>query len=460
MSISQAYLSEIDKKYNKKYNKHGLYFNLAEGKGVITEQELQRQREEQRVTIYKRLLERIIKVHQPITNYAGHYIFLEGGRAGGKSYSVAYYMLAQTFNSHYSNNKFLCMRKVQESIEESVYSLLKSLIIKENLEDYFDINKVDITNKVTNVRIVFKGCNTIAALLGIKSSDEVAAIWIEEAQGLTYEDFKVIIPTFVRFEQFKFIFTYNRFLEEDPVLTEYKRRETRALHIYSTYLDNEHTNEETIREAESLKAISEAEYNHVWLGLPGGKYIAFPTLSLEHNGFYDPYFKPDNYPWYISMDWGFSDWCAVGFYCLVDEKIIIKFDEMKFNHKTPQEAAALILDRMLAYRRETYVKGFIDPSAYRRDRGEVSIADEMAGAGLFLDRAYNDRAVGFQRLRRMIDKQQLLIGTNCSYFWQTVPNIVMSDKKPGDIHQDGVDDHCYDETRYATMGIIDSFAVV
>ncbi|MGV2811727.1 PBSX family phage terminase large subunit [Enterobacter cancerogenus] len=116
---------------------------------------------------------------------------LYGGRASSKSWDAAGFSI-------YLANKYrirvLCVRQIQNKIEESVYALLKIQIERFGLQSRFRILKNKIINKVTGSEFIFYGLNRHVD--EIKSLESIDILWCEEAHGLTAAQWEVLEPTF------------------------------------------------------------------------------------------------------------------------------------------------------------------------------------------------------------------------------------------------------------------------
>lgn len=189
------------------------------------------------------------------------YFLLEGGRGSGKSHSVARFIL---FLCDKKKIRVICGRETQKSIEDSVFQLLVDLLMEHNLTN-FEYNKSEIWNKKTGATIRFKGFRE-QGIVNIKSLEGCDLLWIEEAQSITEEVRKVIVPT-IRKNNAKIFFTMNRFVRTDPAYTFCSKRNS-ALVIHIDYFENEYCPRNLINEANDCKEEDIAEYNHVWLGQP------------------------------------------------------------------------------------------------------------------------------------------------------------------------------------------------
>lgn len=188
------------------------------------------------------------------------YALIEGGRGGGKSQAIGRFIL---YAAEQRNCRIVCGRETQNSIAESVYSLLSDLIRQFNLA--FDIQASKIIHKVSGSTINFRGFRE-QGRFNIQGLEGVDILWIDESQAITKQTLDVLIPT-IRKERAKVFFTMNRHVEHDPVYETFYNRPD-CLHIHINYVDNPFCTEALRTEAEECKKKSEADYRHIWLGEP------------------------------------------------------------------------------------------------------------------------------------------------------------------------------------------------
>jgi len=197
-----------------------------------------------------------------ITNLNDYKYFLaEGGRASGKSQTIARLIL---WLCEQKNIRVVCGRETQNSIEESVYTIFADLIRTYNLNQ-FDVSASKINHKVTGSAIRFRGFREQGAI-NIKGLEGVSILWVDESQAISKNTLDVIIPT-IRKDNSKIIWSMNRRIEHDPVYTAMASRPD-CLHIHIDYNENPFCPQKMIDEANICKARSEEDYNHIWLGQP------------------------------------------------------------------------------------------------------------------------------------------------------------------------------------------------
>lgn len=186
---------------------------------------------------------------------------LYGGRASSKSYEFAG-MAASLANQY--QTRFLCVRRYQNKIKESVYTLIKDQI------DRFEMTGFNVMastiEHANGSEFVFYGIerNTDE----IKSFEGADILWIEEAHNLTKEQWQILKPTirkqgseiWISFNP-KLItdFVYQRFIVSPPA-------DTRVRLI--NYLENPFLSETARKDIEDLRKEDEEEYQHIYLGLP------------------------------------------------------------------------------------------------------------------------------------------------------------------------------------------------
>ena len=189
------------------------------------------------------------------------YFLLEGGRGGGKSQAIGRFLLylCETYNI-----RVVCGREIQNSIAESVYSLMVDLIRTNSLQ-MFEVQSQKITHKIKGSTINFRGFREQGSF-NIQGMEGVDIVWIDEAQAVTKQTLDVLIPT-IRKDNAKIFFSMNRHVENDPVYSTFHKRDD-CLHIKINFSDNPFCTQALIKESEECKKISEKDYDHIWLGNP------------------------------------------------------------------------------------------------------------------------------------------------------------------------------------------------
>lgn len=188
-----------------------------------------------------------------------YYVYY-GGRGSSKSHSIARYLIIKSLQE---NLKILCTREFQNSITESVYTLLKDIIVQYELNDYFHIKNASI--QCTNGSVfIFKGLSL--NIQSVKSTEGVDICWVEEADKVSQASWDILIPT-IRKPYSKFIITFNPTLESDPVYKMFiTNKQHDAVCVKVNYSDNPWFPEVLRKEMEHMKQTDYERYLHVWEG--------------------------------------------------------------------------------------------------------------------------------------------------------------------------------------------------
>lgn len=191
------------------------------------------------------------------------HIVLYGGRASGKSTSVALSLLVLGMNKKL---RILCTREVQNSIADSVHKLLSDLISKYKLNTW-EVQKDIIRNKQTGSEIFFKGLHNNSQ--SIKSIEGIDIVWIEEAQSVSADSINALVPT-IRKTGSRLIWTFNRLTENDPVWELIVKKADNRTFVQKINSDAIESllSKEIIEEREKMRIDNPEMFDHVWLGEP------------------------------------------------------------------------------------------------------------------------------------------------------------------------------------------------
>lgn len=139
------------------------------------------------------------------------YFIIYGGRGSGKSEGIAQLMVyLSCVESHI---KILCARHIQHSIAESSKDRIESWIRRMGLSSKFHITRVDITNKTTGSRFLFKGLSNVTKD-NITSINDIKYLWIEEAHTITKEVWERTYPS-IRAPGSRIFITFNPHYQDD-----------------------------------------------------------------------------------------------------------------------------------------------------------------------------------------------------------------------------------------------------
>lgn len=216
-------------------------------------------------------------------------VVCSGGRGSGKSSNVAH-IITQLLMRYPVNA--VGIRKIDNTLEQSIYEQMKWAIEEQQVTHLFKFNKspLRITYLPRGNYMVFRGAQHPERIKSLKDSRFPFAIaWVEElAEFRTEEAVTTITNSLLRGEldeglQYKFFFTYNPPKRKQSWVnkkygTQFVSGNTFVHH--STYLDNPFIAKEFIKEAEETKKKNEAKYRWEYMGEAIGSGIT-PFNNLQ-----------------------------------------------------------------------------------------------------------------------------------------------------------------------------------
>jgi phage terminase large subunit len=176
----------------------------------------------------------------PLFKEKAEFLHLFGSAGSGKSVFAAQREIVKSFRPERRNRKTLVVRKVSNTLKDSCYSELKSVIYDWNLDDCFEILKspLSITNKVSNVEFLFKGMDDKEKIKSIKGVDR---IWYEETtESDEQSEIQQLRLRMRGFPQVQLTLSYNPINVNHWLNTEIHEKQPVGHVIFkTTYRDNE-----------------------------------------------------------------------------------------------------------------------------------------------------------------------------------------------------------------------------
>ena len=243
----------------------------------------------------KKLSELIPKAFHPLWNAALAkdilHIVCKGGRGSGKSSDIAH-IITQLLMRYAVNA--VGIRKVDNTIESSIFEQMKWAIHEQGVAHLFKINKspMRITYIPRGNYMIFRGAQDPARIKSLKSAEFPFAIaWVEEmAEFKTEDEITTITNSLLRGELedglfYKFFYSYNPPKRKQSwVNKKYEssfQPDNTFVH-HSTYLDNPFISKQFIEEAEAAKKRNEMRYRWEYLGEAiGSGVVPFDNLKIE-----------------------------------------------------------------------------------------------------------------------------------------------------------------------------------
>ena len=226
------------------------------------------------------------------------YKVLWGGRGGGKSYAIADQLLVDGLQKPH---RILCAREYQASIKDSVHRLLADRIEHWGLSSFYEIQRDTIIGK-NGTAFVFRGVRH--NVQSIKSMSGLTRVWVEEAQTVSEESWRVLIPT-IRDDGSEIWLSLNPNRKEDATSQRFiESQPDECLSIQINWDGNPYfpdtLDAERRRDRERLDS---ATYAHIWEGAylenSRAQVLAdkITVKELDTQGMDGPYY---------GADWGFS----------------------------------------------------------------------------------------------------------------------------------------------------------
>lgn len=191
---------------------------------------------------------------------------LAGGRMSGKSFDTAGILLylASTYKI-----RVLCTRRFQAKISESVYALLKKIILEDDyFRPLFTIYESTIKCNKTGSEFIFFGIER--NILDIKGLTDISVTWIEESELLTEEQWEILRPTILREENSFCVLVFNPRYDTDFVYRNFiiNKREDTIVRLIN-YNENPFLSDSAKDLiAMDKKHLDEDDFNHIYLGYP------------------------------------------------------------------------------------------------------------------------------------------------------------------------------------------------
>ena len=255
------------------------------------------------------------------------YAIIYGGAGSGKSFAVAQKIIHRCLNRR-EHHRFLVVRKLKNTIEESVFSLIRSLIIDYGLESYCTINKTKMSfqfsKEFNNNEIITTGIDDPEKL---KSIHGITSVWIEEATELDEKDerqinlrirgetdsYKQIVMTFNPISSDHWI--YKRFFDKE-------HRRTKGVYtMHSNFKDNFFLDKEYVQELitdyekdpNQKRIYVDGEWGRPKLG---GEF--YSSFSYDrHVGMFE--FNPD-VPLHLSFDFNVNPYMPATIWQIISEE--------------------------------------------------------------------------------------------------------------------------------------------
>lgn len=361
-----------------------------------------------------------------------------GGRGGGKSWALARALILKAITG---KHRILCAREYQTSIADSVHHLLETQIDELGYNAYFTIGKAVISS-VYGSEFIFKGLHHKPH--EIKSIENIDYCWVEEAQSVSEESWRILTPT-IRKEGSEIWVSFNPMEEDAPTYQRWVANPPPNTIVRKVnWDDNPYFPSVLDAERRHMMETDPEAYAWIWGGdtrkisnavIFKGKYV---VKSFE---------TPDNVRFYHGLDFGFSTTPLAFIRCFINDGCLF-IDHEGYGLNIENDDIPALLD-LCPTARAWPIKGDAsrpETISYLRNRGfRISAAKKWPGSiedGIEHLRGNYRQIVIHERCRHMADEARL-------YSYKV-------DRQTGDILPLIVDKNndCWDALRYALDGVI------
>lgn len=306
------------------------------------------------------IIEKFVPIAKLIFNYAFLHFFFKGGRGSTKSSFIALVLvilmiLDKEFNA-------VCVRKVADTLQDSVYNQLIWAIDKLNLSYYFNYKSspLQIIYKPTGQRFYFRGCDKPEKIKSIKCKvGKLKAVWFEELTEFKgMKEIRTVTQSIVRgADRILCFYSFNP--PEDGknwVNQEVEIKKNNRYVSHSTYLDVPPAwlGADFLEEAEDLRENKPEEYENEYLGK-----TSYKTFNVVKNYSKDVntrkvLYNPD-LPIHLTCDFNVDPMCWLMAH-KTDEKVFY-FDELTRENTYTQECIDEFISRYGEHRGLIIVNG-------------------------------------------------------------------------------------------------------
>jgi hypothetical protein len=172
--------------------------------------------------------------------------------------------------------------------------------------------------------------------------------------------------------------------------------------------------------------------------------------------------EPGSWKRFYALDWGFAKPFSLGKWAVNGEGRMVRYgewygcakDEINTGIRMGAEEAATKAWAMAV--QEGVAELVADPAIWSKNDAGPSVAEKFGAAGFTMIKANNDRINGLAMLHQhMLTTAEdgltmLLVFDHCHAFIRTIPTLTPDEHHPEDVNS-SLEDHVYDEARYAVM---------
>lgn len=281
-------------------------------------------------------------IYIPLLTNQSRFLVLYGGGGSGKSVFAAHKKILRTVGE--SGHKFLALRKVGETVKDSIFAELSAATEDLGVSDEFQINKTDrtFTHLPTGNQILCKGLDEPKKIKSIKG---ITGMWLEEATDFEESDLDQL-DIRIRGEKqnyVQFILSFNP-IDENHWLKKrfFDKKDPDATVCHSTFMDNYFLSEQDRQRLESLKERNQLFYDVYCLGKWGivVKSDKFMYAFSREKHVIPEYIPNKHLPILISFDFNVSPMTCV--VAQEYEQTLVIFDEIELDNSSTEDLSEMV----------------------------------------------------------------------------------------------------------------------
>ena len=380
-----------------------------------------------------------------LDNYDTRFNVFYGGAGSGKSVFAFQKMILKYLK--YEKRKCLVIRKTQNSLKDSCFALIKTILSDWHLYDQCKINKTDLTIELPNgSNFIFKGLDDAERIKSIADIDDIVVEECTEIDEFDFDQLCLRLRSKKLYNQVHVMFNpvskdnwvYKRWFAQ-----EYNKANTIVLH--TTYLDNKFLPKEYIENLLEMEKNNPIYYRIYALGefatLSKLIYTNWKVESFDHMEILK---AKANRTTIFGTDFGYTNDYTTLICSIIDEteKKIWIYDEHFEKHLTNEDIYNMYVDHRVAG--ERIVCDSSEPKSIEELRRYG--CKRVEGAVKGKDSIMN----GIQ----LIQQYQIIVHSDCTQIQEELRNYTfVKDRQTKEYINKAIDkyNHGLDAFRYSVM---------
>ena len=378
-----------------------------------------------------------------LENYNSRFNIFYGGAGSGKSHFVFQKMIFKYLK--YSNRKCLVVRKVNNTLRDSCFALVKSILSDWQLYDQCKINKTDLTVELPNgSHFIFKGMDDPEKIKSIANIDDIIVEECTEVDEFDFDQLSLRLRSRNQYNQVHCMFNpvskenwvYKRWFKEGA---NYNKDNTVILH--TTYKNNKFLPKEYIENLLDMERTNPAYFRIYALGeFATLDKLIYTNWRVENFDYREILRTVKDSKAIFSLDFGFTN-DPTAFVCSIIDKINKKlwiFDEFQEKGLLNDEIAQKITE--MGFRKEIIICDSAEPKSIEELRRNG--LDRVKAAVKGKDSIIN----GINLLQQF----EVIIHSKCIFIQEEFKNYTWKKGKDGEYINVPIDkyNHGLDALRY------------